>query len=58
MARKLGYTHEATLRERLDEGDGTYGDAMIWTALPDGYARSPASQIEITAFDVIGRAIG
>ena len=57
VARKLGYTHEATLRERLDEGNGTYGDAMIWTMLPDEYPDSPASRVEITAFDVIGRTI-
>ena len=57
VPRKLGFTHEATLRQRLSEGDGTYRDAMIWTLLASEYPNSPAASAEITAYDVLGRRI-
>ena len=57
VPRKLGFTHEATLRQRLAEGDGTYRDAMIWTLLASEYPNSPAASAEIKAYDVLGRRI-
>jgi RimJ/RimL family protein N-acetyltransferase len=57
VPRKLGYVYEATLRQRLDEGDGTFGDAMIWTMLADDYPRSHAAGAELAAYDVLGRRI-
>ena len=57
VPRKLGYIHEATLRERLDEGNSTFGDAMIWTMFAADYPGSPASKAEIAANDVVGRPI-
>ncbi len=57
VARKLGFTYEATLRQTLAEGDGTFSDGMLWTMLADEYATSPASRAQVKAFDIAGRRI-
>ena len=57
VPRKLGFTHEADLRQRVSLEDGAYEDEMIWTLLKDEYPDSPSSQVEITAYDVLGRQI-
>lgn len=54
---KLGYTHEATLSQRLHLADGTWRDTMIWTLLAQDYPQSPCVNVEIKAFDVIGRRL-
>jgi RimJ/RimL family protein N-acetyltransferase len=55
VPRKLGYTHEATLRQRLPQSDGTLRDTMIWTLLASEYPGNPAARAEIQAFDALGR---
>jgi RimJ/RimL family protein N-acetyltransferase len=55
VPRKLGFTHEATLRRR--RVGGKVRDTMMWTLLADEYPTSHATQVEIEAFDVIGRRI-
>ena len=57
IPRKLGYTHEATLRRRTHWSDGKVEDSMIWTLFADAFPTSPAAQIEIQAFDAAGREI-
>jgi RimJ/RimL family protein N-acetyltransferase len=57
VPRKLGYTYEATLRQRLPLSDGTFRDTMIWTLLAGEYPGSPAARAEIEAFDALGRKI-
>ena len=57
VPRKLGFCHEATLRQRLRTSDGRPRDTMIWTLLADEYPTSPAAAAEIEAFDVIGRQL-
>jgi RimJ/RimL family protein N-acetyltransferase len=57
VPRKLGYTHEATRRAYLDVAEDDYRDAMIWTLLASEYPGSPASQIALTAYDVMGKQI-
>jgi len=57
VPRKLGYTHEATLRQRLPLPDGTCCDSMIWTLLATEYPGSPAARAEIEAFDALDRKI-
>jgi len=57
IPRKLGYTHEATLRRRDHWADGKVEDSMIWTLFAAEYPTSPAAQIEIQAFDAAGREI-
>ena len=53
---KLGYAHEATLRRRSHAG-GAPSDTMIWTLFADEYPASPAAQVAIQAFDVLGQPL-
>lgn len=57
VPRKLGFTHEATLRQRTPDHEGTFHDRMIWTLLADEFATSPAASAAIEAFDAAGRRI-
>lgn len=57
IPRKLGFTHEATLHNRIDDGDGGLRDSMIWSLFIEDYPSSPGSRMEVEAFDVIGRKI-
>jgi RimJ/RimL family protein N-acetyltransferase len=54
---KLGYTHEATLRDRLDLPRGIVEDAFVFTLLARDYPSSPASKIEVKTFDGTGRKL-
>lgn len=54
---KLGYQHEATLRQRVQRGDGIQGDVMIWSMFAEQYPTSPAAASEMTAFDAAGQQI-
>jgi RimJ/RimL family protein N-acetyltransferase len=56
IPRKLGYVHDGTLRRRAITL-GAPGDSMIWTLFADEYPGSPAAQIEIAAFDVLGNKL-
>ncbi len=55
VPRKLGFTHEATLRRRRVAGK--VRDTLVWTLLADDYAASAAARVPIEAFDVMGRTI-
>jgi RimJ/RimL family protein N-acetyltransferase len=57
VPRKLGFCHEATLRQRIRTSDGKPRDTMIWTLLADEYPTTPATMAEIEAFDVMERQI-
>ncbi len=57
IPRKLGFSHEATLRRRLPSSGGERGDEMIWTIFADAYPGSPAFNAEIQAFDAAGRRL-
>jgi len=54
VAKKLGFTREATLRQRLRGSGGQLRDAMIWTLFKDEYPESPAASYRIKAYDAIG----
>jgi len=56
IPRKLGYTHEATLRRRT-QSDGRPGGTMLWTLLADEYPTSPAAEAEIAALNAMGQRI-
>jgi RimJ/RimL family protein N-acetyltransferase len=56
VARKLGFTHEATLPARVDHPQGV-GDRMIFTLHRPSYAGSPASSIAIEAYGATGERI-
>lgn len=57
VPQKLGFTHEATLRQRVEDYQGQKQDSMIWTLLAEEYPGSKAAQTKIQAFDVIGRPL-
>jgi RimJ/RimL family protein N-acetyltransferase len=57
VPRKLGFRHEAILRQRTLGVDGRLRDTMIWTLLADEYPASPAAAAEIEAFDVVGQRL-
>lgn len=57
VPRKLGFTHEATLRQRVPGHGGELRDEMIWTLLKSEYPGSPASQCSIEAYDAVGARI-
>ncbi len=57
VARKLGFTHEATLRDRFRDTTGVLRDTMVWTLFADDYAGCPASAYSVGAFDCGGRRL-
>jgi RimJ/RimL family protein N-acetyltransferase len=57
VAQKLGYTYEATLRERFEFSDTDWKDSMIWTLFADQYPASPSARIPIQAYDAAGRRL-
>lgn len=57
VARKLGYTHEATLRQRTMRDNAPARDTMIWSLLRDEYPGSPSASAKISAYDAAGRCI-
>ena len=57
IPRKLGYTHEATLRRRDRTPDGEPRDTMIWALFSTEYAGSPAARAEISTFDACGNPL-
>lgn len=58
VARRLGYTHDATLRKRLLEPDGTLRDTMIWSILAEEVPGALAGSVAYRAFDAAGRPLG
>jgi RimJ/RimL family protein N-acetyltransferase len=57
VTRKLGFTHEATLRSRSVTAAGEARDTMIWSLLREDYAGTPAAAAEVEAFDVLNRRL-
>ena len=53
MPRKLGFTHEGTLRAKTPFLD-RWSDSMIWALLENEYPASPASKANIRVFDASG----
>jgi RimJ/RimL family protein N-acetyltransferase len=56
VPRKLGFTHEGTLRKVYLNQD-EMSDTMIWALLAAEYPTSPAAAIEIQAYDAIERKL-
>jgi RimJ/RimL family protein N-acetyltransferase len=57
VPRKLGYTHEGTLRARTIGSDGMPSDSMIWTLFKEDYPHSPSASAKIEAYDATGQRI-
>lgn len=56
IPRKLGFTHEGTLRANSPSLD-RWCDSMIWGLLETEYPNSPASKIKIKVFDANGKSL-
>jgi RimJ/RimL family protein N-acetyltransferase len=56
IPRKLGFTHEGTLRAKTAFLDG-WSDSMIWGLLETEYPDSPSSKTEINVFDADGQQV-
>jgi RimJ/RimL family protein N-acetyltransferase len=56
IPRKLGFTHEGTLRAKTPFLDA-WRDSMIWGLLEREYPGSPSSTAAIRAFDADGRQV-
>jgi len=57
VPKKLGFSHEATLRERLEKPDGSFGDALVFSIFSKEYATSEAKKTALCAFDAAGRTL-
>lgn len=57
VPRKLGFTHDATLRQRIKQADGSWRDSMVWSLLAADYPESLAASYPMTAFDAANRPI-
>jgi RimJ/RimL family protein N-acetyltransferase len=57
VPRKLGFTHEATLRHRTVSPAGELRDAMVWTLLAAEYPNSPSARRPIEAYDACGKRL-
>jgi RimJ/RimL family protein N-acetyltransferase len=56
IPRKLGFTHEGTLRANTRFLD-RWRDTMIWGLLESEYPASPSSKAEIKVFDAAGQQV-
>lgn len=56
VPRKLGFTHEATLRKR-SFAYGQPSDQMVWTLFLDDYPNTPSAKLKIAALDAAERRI-
>ena len=54
---RLGYSHEATLRQHGLSVDGDPTDTMLWVLVQDEYLVTPVAAAEIQAFDALGRQL-
>jgi RimJ/RimL family protein N-acetyltransferase len=52
---KLGFTLDGIIRKSMVHLEGKMRDTMIWTLLGEEYPSSPSAQIDIRAFDAVGR---
>jgi RimJ/RimL family protein N-acetyltransferase len=57
VPRKLGFSHEATLRAQGVGIDGERRDTMIWSLLTEQYPGSPAARLAVSAFDACGQRL-
>jgi RimJ/RimL family protein N-acetyltransferase len=57
VPRNLGYTHEATLHNRVPDGEGNLRDSMVWTLFAQDYLSSLSASASIEVFDAAGREI-
>jgi RimJ/RimL family protein N-acetyltransferase len=56
IPRKLGFTHEGTLRAKTPFLDG-WSDSMVWSLLETEYSASPSCKANIKVFDARGNPL-
>jgi len=54
---RLGFGHEATLKNRHPDTEGGIQDLMIWTLFAEDYPGSPARNLPICAYNCLGEEI-
>lgn len=54
---RLGFTHEATLRDHIEDTEGHLHNMLIWCLHASEYAGSPAAASQCTMFDALGAEI-
>jgi RimJ/RimL family protein N-acetyltransferase len=54
IPKRLGFTHEATLRDHMDDTEGNLHDAWIWCLHAHDYPGTPSESSEIRCFDALG----
>lgn len=57
VPKKLGFIHEATLRDRTVDPEGRPRDVMIWTLFKEDYLASKLPETAIKAYNFAGREI-
>ena len=57
IPKRLGFTHEATLRDHMDDIDGQFHDAWIWCLHAADYPTTPSASLEIIIYDALGEEI-
>jgi RimJ/RimL family protein N-acetyltransferase len=57
IPRKLGYTHDGTIRHSHLVSETEFRDTMVWTILRSDYLTGPCAAADIQAFDAYGRKI-
>src|SRR6201991_278252 len=55
IPRKLGFTHEATLKNYSTDSEGRFMDKMIWSLRAEEYEHNVIRQMPVKAYDFIGR---
>lgn len=56
IPRKLGFTHEGTLRQKTPFRD-RWSDSMVWGLLEEEYPLSPSVNARIKVFDAVGNPL-
>lgn len=54
---RLGFTHEATLKNRVKDSEGQSRDAMIWTLFREDYQAERYKNHFFTAYDIVNQPI-
>jgi RimJ/RimL family protein N-acetyltransferase len=57
IPKKLGFHLDGILRKSLPQLDGSLRDTMMWTLLREEYPDSLSAELDIHAYDVIGRRL-
>jgi RimJ/RimL family protein N-acetyltransferase len=57
IPQRLGFRHEMTLRTNSTDGDATPSDLMIWALSRRDYEVEGGDEIELRAYDLMGRQL-